>query len=145
MKKKFLHGHHNGQDMDEYSDPSPIATAEQFKKALLAIRDRVGISQKDLAMLRTHCRAPAHTITSHQLAQEFGYSHFLVANGQYGTFAHLVADALHYTPGPFPDGNPHWWRTLAYGNDGVPQTKGGNYEWVMRPELVQALQDMKWA
>ena len=123
----------------------PIATAEQFKAALLSVRDRVGISPKDLAMLRAHCRAPSHTITTGRLAQEVGYPNYSSANMQYGTFAHRVADALHVVLPATPSGNPHWWRTLAYGNDGVPQTDDGCYEWTMRPELVQALQEMRWA
>lgn len=131
--------------MDEFSDPKPIATAEQFKAALLAVRDKIGISAKDLTMLRTHCRASKHTITAGQLAQEIGYPNYSSANLQYGILAHHVADALHYIPGPFSTGNPHWWRTLAYGNDDTPQSEDGHYEWVLRPELVQALQEMKWA
>jgi len=34
--------------------------------------------------------------------------------------------------------------TLAYGNDEAPQTEDGHYGWIMRPELVQALQGMRW-
>jgi hypothetical protein len=96
-------------------------------------------------MLRAHCRAPNHTLSTGRLAQEVGYPNYASANMQYGTLAHHVADALHHRPGPFADGNPHWWRTLAYGNDAAPETEDGHYEWIMRPELVQALQEMSWA
>jgi hypothetical protein len=131
--------------MDVYSDPTPIATVEQFKTALKAVRDGIGISQKEVAMLKFHCRAPAHTVTAQQLAKEFNYRHYVAAAGQYGTLAHHVCDALHYVLPPTPSGEPHWWRTLAYGNDGVPVTDDGHYEWIMRPQLVQALQEWKWA
>jgi len=131
--------------MDIYSDPAPIATVEQFKAALLAVRDRVGISPKDLAMLRAHCRAPKHTVSTAGLAQEVGYPSYLAVNMEYGTLAHHVADALHVILPRAPSGDPHWWRTLAYGNAGAPQTDDGRYEWIMRPELVQALQEMAWA
>lgn len=131
--------------MDEYSNPTPIATVEQFKAALLAVRDRVGLSAKELAMLRAHCRAPNNTISTVRLAQETGYPSYSTANLQYGKLAHNIADALHYIPGPFASGEAHWWRTMAYGNDAVPQTDDGHYEWRMRPELVQALQEMRWA
>ena len=137
--------HETMTPMDIYSDPSSIATAEQFKAALLLVRDKGGISPKDLAMLRAHCRAPNHTISTSRLAQEVGYPNFSSVNMQYGTLAHHFADALHVTLPPTPSGDPHWWRTLAYGNDGIPQTDDGCYEWIMRPELVQALQEMKWA
>ena len=131
--------------MDEYSDPTPIATVEQFKAALLAVRDSVADINPYLAMLRAHCRAPNHTISTTRLAQAVDLPSYSSANLQYGKLAHEVADALHYSPGPFPGGNKHWWRTLAYGNEGVPQTDDGHYEWIMRPELVQALQAMRWA
>lgn len=131
--------------MDIFSDPTPIATAEQYKSALLTVRDKVGISPKDLAMLRIQCRAPAHTITTQKLARELGYSHYIAASGQYGTLAHHITDALHIVLSYVPSGDPHWWRTLSYGNDDTSQTDDGNYEWIMRPELVQALQEMRWA
>lgn len=130
--------------MNEFSDPTPIATAEQFKAALLAVRDRIGISPKDLAMLKTHCRAPNHTINTTQLAHALGYNKCGTAHLLYGALAHHVADALHYKR-KFSTGEPHWWRTLANGSEGAPQTEEGYYEWIMRPELVQALQEMKWA
>lgn len=125
--------------MDAYSDPTPIATVEQFKTALLAVRDRFGISSKDLALLRAHCRAPNHKISTFRDAKELGYASHGDVNKSYGKFAHDVCDALHCILPPTPSGEPHWWRTLAYGNE------NDHYEWIMRPELVQALQEMKWA
>lgn len=130
--------------MKEFSDPTSIATADQFKTALLSVRDRVGFSQKDLAMLRAHCRAPSHTLSTWGLAKEIGSPNYSTVNMQYGTLAHHVADALHYTPGPFPDGKTHWWHTLAFGNSGEA-IEAEHYAWVMRPELVQALQELRWA
>jgi hypothetical protein len=78
------------------------------------------------------------------VVDEFIRNKICPANLRYGTLTHDVADALHYIPGPFSTGNPHWWRKLAYGSDGTPQTEDGHYEWIMRPELVQALQEMRW-
>lgn len=132
--------------MNEFSDPSPIATTKEFKDALLAVHDKHGITPKQLRMLRAHLRAAKHTINTTKLASAIGYSDCSSAHLLYGKFAHRVADALHRKPGPFSTGKPHWWRTLAYGNDdGTPLTNDGLYEWVMRPELVQALQEMKLA
>ena len=131
--------------MNEFSNPAPVATAEQFKAALLKVRDKIGISQKDLAILRAHCRAPNHTISTVRMAQELGYPNYSTVNMQYGSLAHSIADALVYMPPPVASGEPHWWRTLAYGNDEASQVGDENYEWIMRPELVKALQEMKWA
>ena len=131
--------------MDAYSDPTPIATAEQFKTALLAVRNEVDDMIPYAALLRSHCRAPKHTISTTQLAKELGYTNHNAVNMHYGKLAHDVCDALHHVLPPTPSGNPHWWRTLAYGNHGVPVTDDGFYEWIMRPELVQALQELNWA
>jgi hypothetical protein len=90
------------------------------------------------ALLRAHCRAPNHTISTFRDAKALGYACHGDLNKSYGKLAHDVADALHYVPPPTPSGDPHWWRTLAYGNE------NDHYEWIMRPELVQALQEMKW-
>ena len=78
--------------MDEYSDPTPIATVEQFKAALLKVRDRIGISPRDVALLKAHCRTPNHTISTVQLAKQVGYSNYSAVNMHYGKLAHDVAD-----------------------------------------------------
>ena len=130
--------------MDEYSDPTPIATVQQFKAALLKVKNMGGLAQRDLILLRAHCHAAKHTISSFQLAKELGYASFGVVNIRYGKLARKVADSLPYTPKPDSKGNFHWWRTLSYGNDGTPQTDDGHYEWIMRPELVQVLEQWNW-
>jgi hypothetical protein len=126
--------------VDAYSDPTPIATAEQFKVALLAAR----ISETELAILRAQYGAPNHTLSAVQLAKELHYPTYATVNAQYGRLAHRVAEALHYRPGPFPDGNPHWWRTLSHWNDDAPLGEEGQDQWIMRPELAQALHELKW-
>jgi hypothetical protein len=131
--------------MSDNTDPTPIATTEQFKRALFAIRDREGINQKDLAMLQAQLRAPAHTITATRLAHEAGLANYALANLQYGKFAHAVADRLGYAPPKRPDGTTRWWFTLSLGRDGSEETVDGHAEWTMRPELVQALQEMRLA
>ena len=127
-------------EVDPYSDPTPIATAEQFKEAL----PRVRISETELAMLRAQYNAPSHSISAVQLAKELHYVSYANVNAQYGALAHRVAEALHYRPGPFPDGNPHWWHTLSYWNDNAPQAEESQDQWIMRPELAQALRELKW-
>ncbi|HEX3799869.1 MAG TPA: hypothetical protein VH413_14335 [Verrucomicrobiae bacterium] len=129
----------------EFDDPSPIAGSEQFKEALRAVRDKVPDMIPFAKMLRAHCQAPRHTITASKLAEEVGYPNYSSANMQYGILAHHVADVLHYAPKPVKSGERHWWRTLAYGNEEMLHNENGHYEWIMRPELVQALQELNWA
>jgi hypothetical protein len=136
--------------MDEFSDPSPVATVEAYMSALKAVRDQYGrerpfSASKELEMLRVHYEAPQHTITTTQLAELVGFSSYSTANMQYGKLACRIANELNYRPGPFiSTKDPHWWRTLAYGNDGAALTSDGRYEWIMRPELALALEGLGW-
>ena len=110
---------------------------------MLAVRQEM--TDKQLAMLRAHCRATNHTITASCIAEVLSFASVGVANLQYGKFAQRIATALCYTPSQRPDGKFRWLRAIAYGNEGAEETRDGNLEWVMRPELVSALQSMKWA
>jgi hypothetical protein len=124
--------------------PQAIATIEQYKKALLALRDR-GLPTTHFEMLRAQCRAPNETITSTQLAEAAGYENYNAANLQYGTLAFNLAGLLNYQPEKRLDGTPRWWTTLSYGADGAAEPETGHFQFVMRPELAEALREMKWA
>lgn len=125
--------------MDAYSNPTPIATVEQFKVALRAAH----ISDTGLLMLRTQYGAQKHAISAAQLARDFHWASHGVANLHYGRLAHRIAEALGHQPGPFPDGNPHRWRTLSYWNE-ASEIGEGKEQWIMRPELAQAIQELGW-
>lgn len=126
--------------MNEFSDPKPIASRDEFKVALLAVENE--ISETDKAMLKKqHDNTPKHMISAEQLKKEFNHSHLLVTCGHYGRLARKIADALHYVPGPFKRGGSHWWFALSTWNDDSPK---GQDQWIMRPELAQALQELKW-
>ena len=130
--------------MNAYSDSAPIATTEQFKAALLATRDWNGIAPIQLQMLQAQCRAPECTISAAQMAQQLSFKSFAAARLQSGTFARAVADKLGYAPPQKGKGAPCWWFTLSTVRD-VPDPGDGQFEWIMRPELVAALRAMKWA
>ena len=126
------------------SPSTHIATAEQFKRALLAVRDK-NLPDTHLAMLRAQCRSPNSTITATQLAQAAEYQNYNAANLQYGTLAFNLAGHLNFDPEKRPDGTPRWWTTLSYSVDGAADPETGQFQFIMRPELVVALRDMKWA
>ena len=130
--------------MNDQTVPTSIATTEEFKAALLATRDWIGISPAQLKMLQAQCRAPDSTITATQLAEQLALKNFAAARLQYGTFARAVAEKLGYAPPENGKGPAHWWLALSVGRPGVNYTVDGNFEWIMRPELVAALRTMKW-
>jgi len=122
-----------------------IATPEQYKDALLEIRDKGKLrTTKYLEMLRAQYASPRHTITATKIAEAVGYENYNAANLQYGTLGHQIADVLGYAPPKRTNGEPMWFWTLSSGNDASPETLDGHYEFVMRPELVAALERMKW-
>lgn len=123
----------------------PIATVDQFKRALLAVRDQ-GLPDSHLTLLRAQCRSPNSTITATQLAEAAGYRNYNAANLQYGTLAFNVAGQLGFTPETRPDGTPQCWTTLSYSTPNEPaDAENEHFQFIMRPELVAALRSMKWA
>jgi hypothetical protein len=122
---------------------SPIATTEQYKKALLSLRDK-NLPEGHLAMLRAQGHSPGGTITSTKLAEAAGYENYNAANLQYGTLAFNLAGFLNYSPPKRKDGSPMWWTTLSYSVDGNLEAETGQFQFIMRPELIAALREMKW-
>ena len=123
----------------------PIATSEEFKAALLATRDWMGISPTQLQMLQAQCRAPECTITASQIAKQLGLKNVAAARSEYGTFARVVAEKLGYAPPRAGKSPAPWWFVLSVGRTCLDDPGDGNFEWIMRPELVAALRRMKWA
>jgi len=127
------------------NDLRPIATSEEFKKALLAIRDWNGISPAELQMLQSQCRAPDCTISASQIAEQLKLKNAGYAHLQYAKFARAVAERLDYVPPCRRAGSPYWWFTLSVGRDVDNADDDDERDWTMRPELVAALRSMKWA
>lgn len=125
--------------MKNFSDSTPIATPEQFRAALLAVRDEMTAIQ--LKMLQAHCRSEGHSSCTDHLVEEIGSS---TAKSSYINFARSIAEELKYEPG---DGAKKmmWLHALAHGRPDAKKTTEGQCELIMRPELVQTLQAMKWA
>src|SRR5689334_5527718 len=99
--------------MSALSDSHPIATPDEFKTALLAVRDRDGISPAQLQMLQAQCRAPDCTISAAEIAERLKLKNGGYARLQYAKFARAVADSLHYVPPRRREGTPCWWFTLS--------------------------------
>jgi hypothetical protein len=123
----------------------PIATVEQFKRALLALRDR-NLPESHLTMLKAQCRSPEGKITSTKLAEAAGFENYNAANLQYGTLGFNLAGILCFNPEQRRrDGTPMWWTTLSYSEDGEAEPETGQFQFIMRLELMAALREMKRA
>jgi hypothetical protein len=120
------------------------ATKEDFQQALLKLRDKSRFrNTKYLDLLKAQYFSPNHTITATKLAQAVGYENYNAANLQYGSLGHELAEVLGYTPPERNNGEPMWFWTISTGSE-AESDSAGHYELAMRPELVQALEGMKW-
>ncbi len=120
-----------------------IASPDEFIKALLRLRDNK-MPAGHLAMLRAQGKSPNAAITSTKLAEAAGYENYNAANLQYGTMAFNLAGFLGYEPPKRKDGTPMWWTAVSYSEDGVSEPETGQFLFIMRPELLAALREMKW-
>lgn len=122
-----------------YADTTPVATVEQFEDGLIRMRDAYGIPAYGLETFRAFADAPDHSLTQATLAKALGCKPKR-ANGCIGFLAHTLADAMHFAPrSHYRDGFPRWWPLIAYGSEGDE-----HWQWTLRPELLQALINMKW-
>ncbi|WP_413674409.1 hypothetical protein ACEN9H_08600 [Massilia cellulosiltytica] len=122
-----------------------IASVEQFKNALLTLRDK-NLPSSHFIMLRAQCRALDSAITATQLAEAASYESYHAANLQYGTLAFNLAGILEFTPQlTHRDGSLCWWTTLSIAGEGAAYEDEKQFHFVMRPELAQALREMRWA
>ncbi len=128
--------------MSNFNDPTPIATPEQYRAALMAVRQRMTDIQ--LKMLQVHCRSEGHTTSTSRLAEAVGMPTASAAKTRYMNYARWIAEELKYAPSP--GAKKHMWlHALAYGRPDSKETTDSQCEWIMRPELVATLQSMKWA
>jgi hypothetical protein len=63
---------------------------------------------------------------------------------QYGTLGFNLGAFIDYTPPKRKNGTLMWWTVLSYSIDGNSEPETGHFQFVMRPELMLALQEMKW-
>lgn len=106
-------------------------TSKEFEEAL-SIDD---LTLKHCAMLCFHHAAPNQTMSMDYLANLMGFKNFYAANLHYGRLAGHIGERL----GRSPEGDRI--SVLAYpaGPD-----EAGNFQWKMRPQLAEALENLGW-
>ena len=116
-----------------------IPSAERYQRALRGMELTHALSDTYRRLLLTHYRAAGHTMTACQLADAVGFKSYEAVNLHYGTFGAKLAARMRW---PVPDG---WYQasTFATFEDGAadqPHTR-----WVLRPEVVAAVEQLRWA
>ncbi len=125
-----------------------IPSVEAYREALSVIE----INAAETAMLDAHIAAPRHTLTATQLAEAAGWDSWSSANLHYGLLGRKIAEAMRWTPPLRPDGTEIWTMAIATGPHDIEggaeidmagllatYENGGQFEWVVRPQLVEAL------
>lgn len=106
--------------------PSPAQYVAAFRKLR-------GVTDTQLQLLRLHYHAPQRTVTATQLARQVGYRHYSVANAQYGRLGRLMGEQLGYNP-----------TEERLGNLVTFERRRGEWHWLMRSEVAQALEQLGW-
>jgi putative restriction endonuclease len=112
------------------SAPQAAPSPEQYASAF---RGLGSVSDTQIQMLRLHYNAPERTISATQMAHAAGYSHYSIANSQYGRLGRLVGDQLEYNP-----------MKERLGTLVTFQKRQGEWHWIMRPQVAEALERLSW-
>jgi hypothetical protein len=124
------------------------ATAQDYRRALLAIRDSRDTTPTAwslwVKLLRAQYLMPDRVITDVQLADAAALSSANIARLRYGALAHLVANHLGYVPPcqSHGDGKPMWWMALSTNQQA--NDKDRQFKFAMQSELAQAIELMGW-
>jgi hypothetical protein len=114
-----------------------VPAVVEYATAFRAIADR--ITPKQLEMLRFHHSAPAHVVSATLLANHAGFDGYPGANLQYGLLAGELLNAMSLRL-------PSNYVNVGILVDFVGPKYAANQEylWVMRPQVVEALEALGW-
>ena len=112
------------------------ASAEDFRRAFLALESQRQMTGTRRKLLRIHYRFYHHQATMSQFAEAMGWKSFSSANVHYGRLAQLVGEEMGFKI----DG--------AYSNTLCtfisPQEPGDHWLTIMRPQVAEALRQLGW-
>ncbi len=107
-----------------------VPTSAQFVDAFLSLNR---VSDAQISMLRFHYAAERRTVTATQMATAANYSHYGVANLQYGRLGRRIGESLSFLPTDMPV------------DVLVTQSRPANeWLWTMRPQVAEALEILNW-
>jgi len=107
------------------ASPSTQEYIEAFKSIMGDIHDG------QFAMLKAHYLAPDRAITATQLAEAANYAGYESANLHYGKLGQMLCDELNLRPKV---------ATHAIATDKENGTERGEWLWMMRPEVAEAVE-----
>lgn len=117
-----------------------IPSVAEYKRAFLAIEPSIPKAQREMLLANYH--APSRTITTAELAKKVGYKSYSAAVLQYGRLGHRLCELLEYQPTmTMSNGDLVWTSVVA---DAPSKRSIDEWEWKLRPEVAQALEELGW-
>lgn len=114
---------------EEDEEPPEECTALKYKEAFASISD---LPENYLSMLRFHYAQPARTTTATQMANAVRYKSYSGANRHYARLGEMVGEDL--------DWKPKMPLAVLVEFDEL----GAEIQWIMRPQVAEALRLLRW-
>lgn len=118
---------------DNSGNGQASGAAPSPQQYIAAFRTGSDLTESHIQMMRIHYYAPERTITATQLARAVGFNGYPVANSQYGRLGRLVGEQLDYNP-----------MQERLGTLITFDKRWGEWHWIMRPQVAQALESLGW-
>jgi hypothetical protein len=121
-----------------------VPSAEEYKKALIAIQAEITKPQRD--MLELHYKAHNRTATFTELARAAGYDNNNAANRLYGNLGKLLGDKLDMTFATYEIGGKQrdFFSSAMGSGSQYRQDESGHFQLIMHHELAKALGELGW-
>ena len=113
-----------------FIDKIESLTVKDYRTAFMVLSETLTTPQ--LVMLGLHYQSPGHDITATELSRSMGFAKFNAANRHYGGLAGKFCKFFRIAPS-----------TKLYILVEFEQWQG-EWHWIMRPKVVQALRELKW-
>lgn len=136
-------------------DEEGAPPASAYRDALEALIPTLPVSY--VAMLKAHLASPERLISATGLAKAAGYAGYEGANLNYGKLGQRIAREIGFVPPRRADGTEIWTCAIArdpgrgtdvtgrsIGDASPRDVDGGHFEWLLRPQVVQALDALGW-
>src|SRR6266498_5009488 len=113
-----------------FIDKIQALTVKDYKTAFMVLSETITTSQ--LVMLGVHYQSPGFDITATELSRSMGFAKFNAANRHYGGFAGKFCKFFQIAP------SINLYVLVDF------EKREGEWHWIMRPRVVQALRELKW-
>jgi hypothetical protein len=115
-----------------------VPAAAQYAYALKMLNVSKRIGDVRWRWLRAHYQAPEHTLSTMELARIAGYETHGGVNLHYGRFGFDLSKKLRWA---VPPGEPFACRFATFSD---PDPEHPDTLWHLRPEVVDALDELRW-